>query len=67
MGLDAVIATGGEGGGHVGAVPTSLLVPQVAAVVDIPVIAAGGSSTAAAWSPRWPGARPGSRWAPGSC
>jgi glutaconate CoA-transferase subunit A len=33
---------GGEGGGHVGAVPTSLLVPQVAAAVDIPVIAAGG-------------------------
>jgi NAD(P)H-dependent flavin oxidoreductase YrpB (nitropropane dioxygenase family) len=41
-GIDAVIATGGEGGGHVGAVPTSLLVPQVAAAVDVPVIAAGG-------------------------
>ena len=41
-GIDAVIATGGEGGGHVGAVPTSLLVPQVAAAVEIPVIAAGG-------------------------
>ena len=41
-GIDAVIATGGEGGGHVGAVPTSLLVPQVATAVDIPVIAAGG-------------------------
>ena len=41
-GIDAVIATGGEGGGHVGAVPTSLLVPQVVAAVDIPVIAAGG-------------------------
>jgi NAD(P)H-dependent flavin oxidoreductase YrpB (nitropropane dioxygenase family) len=41
-GVDAVIATGAEGGGHVGAVPTSLLVPQVAAAVDIPVIAAGG-------------------------
>ena len=41
-GVDAVIATGGEGGGHVGAVPTSLLVPQVVAAVDIPVIAAGG-------------------------
>ena len=37
-----MIATGGEGGGHIGAVPTSLLVPQVAAAVDIPVIAAGG-------------------------
>ena len=41
-GVDAVIATGGEGGGHVGAVPTSLLIPQITAAVDIPVIAAGG-------------------------
>ena len=41
-GIDAVIATGGEGGGHVGSVPTSLLIPQLAAAVDIPVIAAGG-------------------------
>jgi NAD(P)H-dependent flavin oxidoreductase YrpB (nitropropane dioxygenase family) len=41
-GIDAVIATGSEGGGHVGAVPTSLLVPQVAAAVGVPVIAAGG-------------------------
>ena len=41
-GVDAVIATGSEGGGHVGAVPTSLLIPQVAAAVDVPVIAAGG-------------------------
>ena len=41
-GIDAVIATGAEGGGHVGAVPTSLLVPQVLDAVDVPVIAAGG-------------------------
>jgi NAD(P)H-dependent flavin oxidoreductase YrpB (nitropropane dioxygenase family) len=41
-GIDAVIATGAEGGGHVGAVPTSLLIPQVAGAVDVPVIAAGG-------------------------
>ena len=41
-GIDAVIATGAEGGGHVGAVPTSLLIPQVVDAVDIPVIAAGG-------------------------
>jgi NAD(P)H-dependent flavin oxidoreductase YrpB (nitropropane dioxygenase family) len=41
-GVDAVIATGGEGGGHTGAVPTSLLIPQVVDAVDIPVIAAGG-------------------------
>jgi NAD(P)H-dependent flavin oxidoreductase YrpB (nitropropane dioxygenase family) len=41
-GIDAVIATGGEGGGHTGAVPTSLLIPQVVDAVDLPVIAAGG-------------------------
>src|SRR5205807_6232474 len=41
-GVDAVIVQGGEGGGHTGSVPTTLLLPQVAAAVDIPVIAAGG-------------------------
>jgi NAD(P)H-dependent flavin oxidoreductase YrpB (nitropropane dioxygenase family) len=41
-GIDAVIATGGEGGGHTGPVPTSLLIPQVVDAVGIPVIAAGG-------------------------
>jgi NAD(P)H-dependent flavin oxidoreductase YrpB (nitropropane dioxygenase family) len=41
-GADAVIVQGGEGGGHTGSVPTSLLVPQVVDAVSIPVIAAGG-------------------------
>jgi NAD(P)H-dependent flavin oxidoreductase YrpB (nitropropane dioxygenase family) len=41
-GADAVIATGGEAGGHTGPVPTSLLIPQVVDAVDIPVVAAGG-------------------------
>jgi NAD(P)H-dependent flavin oxidoreductase YrpB (nitropropane dioxygenase family) len=41
-GVDAVLAQGGEGGGHVGQVPTTLLLPQVVDAVDIPVIAAGG-------------------------
>lgn len=41
-GVDAVIAQGQEGGGHTGNVPTSVLVPQVTAAVDIPVLAAGG-------------------------
>jgi NAD(P)H-dependent flavin oxidoreductase YrpB (nitropropane dioxygenase family) len=41
-GADAVIVQGGEGGGHTGAVATTLLVPQVVDAVDIPVIAAGG-------------------------
>ncbi len=41
-GVDAVLVQGGEGGGHTGGVPTSLLLPQVVDAVDIPVIAAGG-------------------------
>ena len=41
-GADAVIAAGGEAGGHTGPVPTSLLIPQVVDAVDIPVVAAGG-------------------------
>ena len=41
-GADAVLVQGGEGGGHTGNVPTSLLLPQVVDAVDIPVIAAGG-------------------------
>jgi len=41
-GVDAVIVQGGEGGGHTGQVPTTVLLPQVCDAVDIPVIAAGG-------------------------
>jgi NAD(P)H-dependent flavin oxidoreductase YrpB (nitropropane dioxygenase family) len=43
-GVDAVLVQGGEGGGHTGSVPTSLLLPQVVDAVggDLPVIAAGG-------------------------
>ncbi|MEJ1087775.1 nitronate monooxygenase [Microbacterium sp. Mu-80] len=41
-GVDAVMVQGGEGGGHTGAVPTSILLPSVVSAVDIPVIAAGG-------------------------
>jgi NAD(P)H-dependent flavin oxidoreductase YrpB (nitropropane dioxygenase family) len=41
-GADAVIVQGGEGGGHTGPVPTTVLLPDVVAAVDIPVIAAGG-------------------------
>ncbi|MEX2294380.1 MAG: nitronate monooxygenase [Acidimicrobiales bacterium] len=44
MGVDAVIAQGGEGGGHTGSVPTSLLLPEVVDAVgeSIPVLGAGG-------------------------
>ena len=41
-GADAVIAEGGESGGHIGELTTMALVPQVCDAVDIPVIAAGG-------------------------
>ena len=43
-GVDAVIAQGGEGGGHTGTVPTSLLAPAVVDAVGdrVAVIAAGG-------------------------
>jgi NAD(P)H-dependent flavin oxidoreductase YrpB (nitropropane dioxygenase family) len=41
-GADAVMVQGGEGGGHTGNVPTTLLLPSVLDAVDIPVIAAGG-------------------------
>ncbi len=43
-GVDAVIAQGGEGGGHTGQVPTSLLLPAVVDAVgeSVSVLAAGG-------------------------
>jgi NAD(P)H-dependent flavin oxidoreductase YrpB (nitropropane dioxygenase family) len=42
LGADAVIVQGAEGGGHTGTIPTSLLVPACAQLVDAPIIAAGG-------------------------
>ena len=42
MGATAVVAEGGESGGHVGDTSTMALVPQVADAVSIPVLAAGG-------------------------
>ena len=41
-GVDALIAQGGEGGGHTGTVPTSLLLPEVVDAVDVPCSAPGG-------------------------
>ena len=41
-GAAAVIAEGGESGGHVGELTTIVLTPQIVDAVDIPVIAAGG-------------------------
>lgn len=41
-GATAIIAEGGESGGHVGELTTMALLPQVCDAVNIPVIAAGG-------------------------
>ncbi len=41
-GASAIIAEGGESGGHVGDTSTMALVPQVCDAVSVPVIAAGG-------------------------
>ncbi len=41
-GADAIIAEGGEAGGHIGDLTTMSLIPQVVDSVKIPVIAAGG-------------------------
>lgn len=42
LGASAVIAEGGESGGHVGDTTTMALVPQVCDAVSVPVLAAGG-------------------------
>ena len=44
-GASAVIAEGGESGGHVGDLTTMALVPQVRTAITIPLIAAGGIAT----------------------
>lgn len=41
-GAAAVIAEGGESGGHIGELTTMVLTPQIVDAVDVPVIAAGG-------------------------
>ena len=42
LGVDMINVQGGEGGGHTGSVPTSVLLPQVLDAVKVPVIASGG-------------------------
>ncbi len=42
LGADIIIVQGGEGGGHTGSTPTSLLASAAADAVDVPVVAAGG-------------------------
>lgn len=42
LGADVIVVQGGEGGGHTGTFPTTLLVSQTADLVRVPVVAAGG-------------------------
>ena len=43
VGVDLIIAQGGEGGGHTGEIGTMVLIPEVVdAVAPVPVLAAGG-------------------------
>lgn len=42
IGAAALIAEGGESGGHVGELTTMVLVPQIVDATDLPVLAAGG-------------------------
>ena len=42
LGASALIAEGGESGGHVGELTTMVLVPQICDAVSLPVLAAGG-------------------------
>jgi NAD(P)H-dependent flavin oxidoreductase YrpB (nitropropane dioxygenase family) len=42
LGADIIVVQGGEGGGHTGPIPTTLLVSQCVDVVDVPIVAAGG-------------------------
>lgn len=42
LGADIIIMQGGEGGGHTGTTPTSLLVSASADAVEVPILAAGG-------------------------
>lgn len=42
LGANVVTVQGGEGGGHTGSTPTTVLLPQVVDAVKVPVVAAGG-------------------------
>ena len=66
-GADAVVVQGGEGGGHTGAVPTTVLLPRLLTRWTSRSSPRAASSTAADWSPRWRTVPKGSPWEPGSC
>ena len=54
-GVDAVIASGRDGGGHMGRIGTAVLLPAVADAVNVPVLAGGGLADGSVrWaSPHW--------------
>lgn len=65
-GVDAVIAEGGESGGHVGDLTTMALVPQVVDAVKFPSWRRAALRTAGAWSRRLRWVHAACRWARGS-
>ncbi|MBW2712455.1 MAG: nitronate monooxygenase [Deltaproteobacteria bacterium] len=42
LGADIIVCQGGEGGGHTGTIASTILLPAVLDIVDVPVVAAGG-------------------------
>lgn len=53
LGASALIAEGGESGGHVGELTTMVLVPQVCDATNLPVIAAGGIADGRGFAAAW--------------
>ena len=66
LGASALIAEGGESGGHVGELTTMVLVPQIVTPPPFPSSPPAASRTAAAWRRPSCWGPAGSRWAPGS-
>jgi NAD(P)H-dependent flavin oxidoreductase YrpB (nitropropane dioxygenase family) len=42
LGADIIVCQGGEGGGHTGTIASTILLPGILDLVDVPVVAAGG-------------------------
>ena len=66
LGASAVIAEGGESGGHVGELTTMVLVPLICDATHLPVIAAGGIADGRGVAAAFMLGAAVCRWAPGS-